>query len=170
MTFKSTFIYPKVLNCDAAECYWTITVSFFLSRQLWPINCPNLFSEETNKEQKQHQKTLTCPRVATFQVFVLTRKYFFQKFIKNGVVRLQLSSSIDMVVDSIGRILFIIAVKVTLSSFSEILPVGGHGVRVLPSVAGSSKIVVSLAQLGIEAWYCTVWSDAQIVQSVYKLV
>ena len=58
--------------------------------------------------------------------------------------------------DSVGRVLFIVAVEVTLSSFGEILPVGGHGVRVPPSVTGSLEVVVSLAQLGIEAGNCAI--------------
>lgn len=66
--------------------------------------------------------TGTC--VASFQKFVLTRKYFLQKAIKHRVVTFQLCSRIDVVVYSVWRILFVVAVEVTLSPFCEILSVG----------------------------------------------
>lgn len=119
-------------------------------------------NKQTNKQRRQTKqntntkKSLTCSRVASFQKFILTRKYFLKISIKNRIVRLQLYSGVHVVVDSIGRDLLIVAVEVTLSSFSEILPVRGHGVSVPPSVTSSSKVVVSLSQLAIEAWNCAV--------------
>ena len=105
-----------------------ITPMLHTSRQCFMSQC------EKNCKEKRNI-LLTRSPVASLEIFVLTREYLLQKSIKLGVITRQLCSSIDVVVDSVWRIMFVVAVEVTLSPFGEILPVSRHGVGIIPSLA-----------------------------------
>lgn len=94
--------------------------------------------------------------IASLYIFVPTRENLQEKSIKYWVVTRQLYPGVDVVVDSVCWNLFIVAIKKTLGTFGEILPVSRHSVGISPFRACLSQVVVSLAQPAIEVWNCTV--------------